>query len=170
MMRTALLAAVTLLSAAGVPNAAASSVDKTFRSDFPAPGQQHTLRPEEPSWDFGDTNGHGNVQVDFAGVQPHVVNSSYQLRGRALELCKATGKESLDETIDIYRDGKKVLHDHHDHEACDYFAHPGNPKMRIGVVNSSYVMKVKERFRFESGNAVGTATVYATANFVIRPI
>jgi hypothetical protein len=42
--------------------------------------------------------------------------------------------------------------------------------MRIGMVNSSHVMKVKEVFRFESGNAVGTATVYATANFVIRSI
>jgi hypothetical protein len=170
-MRTAtLVAAVTFVFGAGATNAAASSVDKTFRSDFPAPGQQHTIRPEEPSWDFGDTDGHGSVQVDFTGVQPYVVNSSYQLQGKAPALCKAGGKESLEETIDIYRDGKKVLHDHHDHEPCDYFAHPGNPKMRIGMVNSSYVMKVKEVFRFESGNAVGTATVYATANFVIRSI
>jgi hypothetical protein len=60
--------------------------------------------------------------VDFAGVQPYVVNSSYQLQGKAPALCRASGKESLEETIDIFRDGKKVLHDHHDHEPCDYFA------------------------------------------------
>lgn len=84
--RAMLVAAITCAAAAGMPNAVASPTDRTFRSDFPATGQQ-TIRPEEPSWDFNDSDGRGNVQVDFTGLQPYVVNTLYRLEGKALALC-----------------------------------------------------------------------------------
>src|SRR5580698_7160170 len=111
MRRAMVVAAITWAAVTTATNAGASSTGNTLRADFPATGQQHTIRPEAPSWDFANSDGHGNLRVDFTGRQPYVVNPWYQLQGKALALCKRGGKDSLHETIDIYRDGKKVLHD-----------------------------------------------------------
>ncbi|MEO6702795.1 MAG: hypothetical protein ABIP57_15060 [Jatrophihabitantaceae bacterium] len=145
----AILAAL-LLWTISAGSASATSV-------FP-PSGSHGITPQAPYWGFSDGNGHGSAQVNYAR-SPYIINMGYQLSPSNIAIC--TG--NLNETLDLYQTGRKVLHDNHVNAGCSYFAHPSYAQGGL----YSYQMQMHFVFRVSVGGRTGTATVDAIVNFQV---